>query len=199
MIARPFVIGLTGSIGMGKSTTARLFAEAGLPVWDADAAVARLYSAGGGGADALAPLCPAAALPDGSVDREALKAWIASDPTALKSIERVVHPLVAQDRAAFLHRVEAPAVVLDIPLLFEGGLHREVDLTVVVSTDPETQRRRVLDRPGMTAARFEHLLAQQMPDSEKRRRADIVICSDTLETARAGVQAVLDRMEARHA
>jgi dephospho-CoA kinase len=187
---RPLRIGLTGSIGMGKSTAAAMFAEAGLPVWDADAAVHRLYAPGGAAVPAIAAIRPEAVGP-GGVDRWALKAWIAEDPSALARIEAAVHPLVATDRAGFLESAQAPAVILDIPLLFETGADRAMDYTLVVSTDPETQRARVLARPGMTEAQFAAILAKQMPDAEKRARADRVIRSDSLDTARADVEDVL--------
>lgn len=190
----PRLIGLTGSIGMGKSTTAAMFAEAGLPVWDADAAVHRLYAAGGPAGPLLAPLCPEAVGADGAVDRAALKHWIARDPAALPAIERVVHPLVAADRAAFIARAAqagAPAVVLDIPLLFETGADRDMDRVVVVSAPAEVQRARVLARPGMTAAQFDTILARQLPDAEKRARADDVIGTLTLEQARAAVARIV--------
>lgn len=197
-MSRPLLIGLTGSIGMGKSTTAGLFAEAGLPVWDADAVVQRLYAPGGAAVPAIARLRPEAVGGNG-VDRDALKAWIAKDETALSAIESVVHPLVAQDRADFIAAADAPAIVLDIPLLFETGADADMDLTVVVSTDADTQRARVLERPGMTEEQFARILGKQMPDAEKRARADMIVRSDTLETARADVQAVVDRVRKRHA
>lgn len=190
----PRLIGLTGSIGMGKSTTAAMFAEAGLPVWDADAAVHRLYAAGGAAGPLLAPLCPDAVAADGAVDRAALKDWIARDAAALPAIERVVHPLVAADRAAFIARAAqagAPAVVLDIPLLFETGADAEMDRVVVTSAPAEVQRARVLARPGMTPAQFDTILARQLPDAEKRARADDVIETLTLEQARAAVARIV--------
>jgi len=189
----PLKIGLTGSIGMGKTTAARMFAEAGLPVWDADAAVHRLYAPDGAAVPEIARIRPQAVGPDG-VSRDALKQWIAEDPTALAQIEAVVHPLVAADREAFLARADAPAVVFDVPLLFETGADAGMDLTVVVSTDPETQKARVMVRPGMTEAQFATILGKQMPDADKRERADVVIHSDTLDTARAGVKDVLRRV-----
>ena len=184
------VLGLTGSIGMGKTTTAALFAARGIPVWDADAAVHRLYARGGA---AVAPLAAAfpAAVSQGAVSRAALKAVIAADPAALARIEAIVHPLVAADRAAFLAGQSAPVVLLDMPLLFETGADTMVDATVVVSAPAEEQRARVLARPGMSDADFERILARQMPDAEKRARADYVIDTTTPQTAAAGVAATL--------
>jgi dephospho-CoA kinase len=184
-----FRLGLTGSIGMGKSTTAQLFVEEGCALWDADAAVHRLYSCGGA---AVAPM--ARAFPDavegGEVQRARLKEIIARDAAALKRIEAIVHPLVAGDRAAFLVAQTADVTVLDIPLLFETGA-TGFDAVVVVSAPPETQRARVLARGTMSDAEFETILARQMPDSEKRARADYVIETDTLDHARAQVRAVM--------
>lgn len=190
------VLGLTGSIGMGKSTTAALFAEAGCAVWDADAAVHRLYAPGGA---AVAPLKQAfpLAVRDGAVSRPALKRIIADDPAALKRIERIVHPLVAEDRHAFLDAAEADIVVLDIPLLFETGAEQAMDAVVCVSAPPEIQRARVLERGTMTAAQFDTILAKQLPDAEKRARADYVIITDTLDHARQQVQAVIADIRTR--
>ena len=196
---RPFVLGLTGSIGMGKSTTAGLFRAAGVPVWDADAAVHRAYSAGGAAVEPIRALCPDAIV-DGAVDRAVLKAWIAEDPEALSRIEAAVHPLVAEDRKAFLADAAAagaPVVVLDIPLLFETGGAALVDAVVVVSVPPEVQRARVLARPGMMESHFDRILAKQMPDAEKRRRADYVIETRTLDAARAAVQELIGKLTAR--
>lgn len=200
-MTRPFVLGLTGSIGMGKSTTAGFFREAGVPVWDADAAVHRAYAPGGAALAPMAALCPAAVGPDG-VDRAALKDWIARDPAALARIEALVHPIVAADRRAFLaEQAGADLVVLDIPLLFEGGGAAAVDAVLVVTAAPEVQRARVLARPGMTAAMLETILAKQMPDAEKRARADHVIETSGMEQTRAAVQALIARIraEAAHA
>ena len=199
MSERPFLLGLTGSIGMGKSTTAALFAEMGIPVWDADAAVHRLYARGGAAVPAIGELCPDA-IQDGAVSREALKAWIADDPSALRRIEAVVHPLVAADRAAFIEaQGVAPLVVLDIPLLYETGAEAGLDAVLVVTAPPEVQRARVMQRPGMTEAQFETILAKQVPDHEKRARADHVIETRSLEQTRAEVQALVDNLKVAHA
>lgn len=195
----PFCIGLTGSIGMGKSTTAAMFAaHDDVQVWDADAAVHRLYAKGGAAVAPLAAL-QGAAIVDGAVDRGALKTWIAGDSTALKQIERVVHPLVAADRAAFIAACGAPICVLDIPLLFETGGDAAMDLVVVVSTDAATQQARVLARPGMTQAQFDRIKAAQLPDADKRARADFVIDTSSMDSAQAGVNAVLQQVRASNA
>jgi len=200
-MSRPILLGLTGSIGMGKSTTAAMFAEEGVPVWDADAAVHRLYAKGGAGVAAIAALWPDAIV-DGAVDRGRLKDWIAEDKSALPLIERVIHPLVAADRADFIARASAegaPLVLLDIPLLFEGGSEALVDATIVVSVPPEVQRERVLARPGMTEAQLETILARQMPDAEKRARATHVIETRTLDGARAAVKMLVSTYRGQHA
>jgi dephospho-CoA kinase len=197
MTARPFVLGLTGSIGMGKSTTAGFFAHAGIPVWDADAAVHRLYSPGGLAVAPVASLCPAA-LVEGGIDRMALKDWIAVDPTALARLEAVVHPLVAADRAAFLAKASSDIVVLDIPLLFEKGSEAEMDATLLVTAPPDLQRSRVLARPGMTEARFQMIKARQMPDVEKRARATHIVETLSLDSARTYVLALIDHIRKAH-
>lgn len=187
---RAFRLGLTGSIGMGKSATAALFRAEGVPVWDADAAVHRLYAPGGAAVGPLGAICPQA-VRDGGIDRDALKRWIASDAGALNRIEAVVHPLVAADRAAFLEQAGADIVVLDIPLLFEKGTEREMDAVLLVTAPPEVQRTRVLARPGMTEAQFDAILARQMPDREKRARADHIIETLGEDAARAAVRALI--------
>ncbi len=190
----PFVIGLTGSIGMGKTTTAQMFADAGAEIWDADAAVSRLYAKNGAAVELIAALHPQA-VRDGAVDRDILRKWVGEDAQALAQIEALVHPLVAEDRAAFLGATDAAIVVLDIPLLFETGGDQKVDLRVVVSAPPELQRARVLARPGMTEAQLELILSRQMPDAEKRARADVVIPTRTLAGARAAVQNLMAELK----
>jgi dephospho-CoA kinase len=186
------VLGLTGSIGMGKTTTARLFAAAGVPVWDADAAVARLYGPGGAAVAPLGELFPDV-ITEGGIDRAALRALAAEDPSRLRAVEHVVHPLVAQDREAFLS--DRPAlVVLDVPLLFETGLDASCDRVAVVSTSREEQRARVLARETMTPTQLDAILARQMPDADKRARAAYVIDSTTPETARRDVDAILKEL-----
>ncbi|MBK0326028.1 dephospho-CoA kinase [Rhodobacteraceae bacterium F11138] len=188
-----FCLGLTGSIGMGKSTTGRLFIEQGCKLWDADAAVHRLYGLHGA---AVAPL--AAAFPDAirdhAVDRGALIDIIARDPQALKQIESIVHPLVAQDRARFRARAGSDILVFDIPLLFETGGETEMDAVACVTAPPEVQQERVLARGTMTREQFEIIRNKQMPDAEKRARSDFVIVTDTLDHAREQVRDIVNRI-----
>lgn len=188
------LLGLTGSIGMGKSTTTAMFADHGALVWNADDAVHTLYARGGAAVGPIAAAFPGVVM-DGAVDRTRLAEALGRDDTAFRLLEAIVHPLVAAGRVADLDAARAAGVrlaVLDIPLLFETGGDRAVDAVVVVTADAETQRRRVLARPGMTEARFEAILARQMPDAEKRRRADFVIDTGRgLDAARARVAEIV--------
>lgn len=171
------VLGLTGSIGMGKSTTAALFRAAGVPVQDADVVVAELYSPGGGAVDAVAAAFPGA-MREGAIDREALAGLVLGQPDALLKLEAIVHPLVQAARARFLAEARAAGAdvaVVEVPLLFEAGLHEAADAVVVVTAPLDIQRERVLARPRMTAERLQQILARQLPDAEKRARADFVI------------------------
>ena len=188
------VLGLTGSIGMGKTTTACMFAEEGARVHDADAAVHRLYAKGGTAVAAIAKAFPGA-VKDGAVDRPALAAQIAREPEALNRLEAIVHPLVAAARDVFLDEARqsgAEVVVLDVPLLFETGGHEPLDAVVVVSAPHDAQRQRVLARPGMTAEKLDALIVRQVPDADKRARADFVIeTGQGLDHARAQVRQIL--------
>lgn len=182
---------------MGKSTTAGFFRELGVPVWDADAAVHRLYAAGGAGVAAIAALVPEAVVA-GAVDRDRLRSAVLADPGLLEHIEAVVHPLVTADRAAFLEaNTEAPLVVCDVPLLYETDAGRAFDGVAVVSATADVQRARVLARPGMTEEALARILARQMPDAEKRARADFVIETDRgRDAARSAVRALVQRLTA---
>jgi len=186
------VLGLTGSIGMGKSTTANLFAEAGVPVYDADAAVHRLYEG-----EAVAAI--EAAFPgtteNGKVDRNKLSARVVHDPAAMQKLEDIVHPMLGASRQKFLQEAEqsgAPVAVVDVPLLFETGGEKRVDAVVVVTTTPEVQRERILARPNMTEEKLAGILARQMPDAEKRKRAHFVVdTSHGLDPVRARIRDIL--------
>lgn len=191
-----FRLGLTGSIGMGKSTTAGFFADLGIPVWDADAAVHRLYAAGGAAVGPLSAVWTGA-MNEGAIDRAVLKAIIAADPAALARIEGIVHPLVAADRADFAP--QSDIAVYDIPLLFEKGTEAGMEATLLVTAPPELQRARVMARPGMTEAMLAAILARQMPDRDKRARATHIIETLGLDAARAGVTALVAYIRTRHA
>ncbi|MCB2127736.1 MAG: dephospho-CoA kinase [Rhodobacteraceae bacterium] len=200
-MTRPFLLGLTGSIGMGKSTTSAMFRDAGIPVWDADATVHRLYSANGEAVTGISEICPEAIRSD-AVDRNVLSRCIADDPGLLGRIEAIVHPLTAVDRNRFIADAGErgdPLVVLDIPLLFETGADRFVDAIVVVSAPKEVQRKRVLDRPGMTEEKFRAILGRQLPDDEKRRKANYVIETHSLDQTRMAVQNLIDTILAENA
>jgi len=190
--ARPYVLGLTGSLGMGKTTAARYFAEAGVPVHDSDAVVHALYE--GKAVPAIERAFPGSTS-GGKVDRAKLAAMVLNDPAALARLEAIVHPLVSESTDEFLADAKAkgvPVVVLDVPLLFEVGTDRRCDAVVVVSAPPEVQRQRVLERPGMTAQKFAAILGKQLPDAEKRRRADFIVdSSKDFEHGRAQVRDIL--------
>jgi len=192
-----FLLGLTGSIGMGKSTTADMFREAGVPVWDADATVAKLYGKGGA---AVAPLSALnrGLIQNDALDRVALKNWVKTDPNALNRLESLIHPLVAADRAEFIdEHPEQSLIVCDIPLLYETGADQWLDAVLVVTTDAETQKARVMERAGMDSALFDRILARQMPNSEKIARADYVIETNSFEGARKAVHDLINDLTAR--
>jgi len=186
------IIGLTGSIGMGKSTTAKLFTEAGVPVYDADAAVHRIYE--GEAAPAIEAAFPGTTV-EGRVDRAKLSAKVVHDPAAIKQLEQIVHPMLGASRKKFLEEAErsgVPVVVMDIPLLFETGGEKRVDAVVVVTTSPEAQRERILARGTMTNEALDAILARQLPDAEKRKRADFVVdTSHGLEPVRTAIRDIL--------
>jgi dephospho-CoA kinase len=188
------VLGLTGSIGMGKSTTAKLFAEAGVPVYDADAAVHLLYE--GEAAPAIEAAFPGTT-ENGRVDRDRLSARVVHDPAAMKKLEEIVHPMLGASRQTFLRDAErsgAPVAVVDIPLLFETGGEKRVDAVVVVTTTAELQRKRILARPNMTEEKLQAILVRQMPDAEKRKRAHFVVdTSHGLDPVRARIRDILDQ------
>lgn len=192
------VLGLTGSIGTGKSTTSAMFHDLGVPVHDADATVHDLYRR-----EAVVPVAEIfpEALRDGVIDRKTLSAILAQSPDRFRALEAVIHPLVRARETAFLaaERENAtPLVLLDIPLLFETGGEERVDKVVVVTCDPQTQRQRVLSRPGMTQEKFELILSRQMPDAEKRQRADFIIDTGRgLEAARKQVEEVVELLKGR--
>ncbi len=193
----PVLISLTGSVGMGKSTTAQIFARYGVAVWDADAAVHRLYAAGGTAVAPIRERFPEAVIDD-AVDREKLKSLIVNDKSVLKTLETIVHPLVAADRATFLRdRTEKGDDILlfDIPLLFETGAESQFDVIVVASAPAALQEERVMARPGMTKAHFLDILARQLPDAEKRRRADFIVDTTDMDKATRDVDKIMERIK----
>jgi dephospho-CoA kinase len=191
-----YVLGLTGSIGMGKSTTAAMLQDLGLPLWDADAVVHGLYDVGGAAVDPVAALCPQAGM-SGRIDRDILRSAVAAQPGLLGQIQAIVHPLVADSRAQFLAASTAPIVVLDIPLLFEIGADALCNGIIVVTAPPDVQRARVLAR-GVDEAMFQTLLARQMPDAEKRARATWVIETLGLDHVRAQLKMIVSDIEKAH-
>ncbi|HEY9217077.1 MAG TPA: dephospho-CoA kinase [Phenylobacterium sp.] len=193
------VIGLTGSIGMGKSTTAKMFEEEGVPVYDADAEVHRLYAKGGAGVAPVEAAFPGVSK-DGAIDREALGKRVLNDPDALRRLQSIVYPLM-ESRQGFLARAKADGkamAVLDIPLLFETGGERNVDAVVVASAPAQVQHVRVLDREGMTEEKLQAILAKQLPDAEKRKRADFIVeTGEGFEAARAQVRQIIAALNER--
>jgi len=194
---RPYRLGLTGSIGMGKTTTAAFFREEGIPVWSADDAVSRIYEAGG---DVIAQLRRAfpEAVQGGRVRRPVLRAVLAERPAAFEVLEGIVHPMVAADRQGFLAAAASDLAVLDIPLLFETGAEADCDATLLATAPASLQRRRVLSRPGMTERHLALILSRQMPDAEKRARATHVVETLSLESTRAYVRALIAHIRAGH-
>jgi dephospho-CoA kinase len=189
------VLGLTGSIGMGKSTTAKLFAEAGVPVYDADATVHQLYE--GEAAPAIEAAFPGTTA-GGKVDRQKLSARVVHDPAAMKQLEQIVHPMLGASRQKFFEEAEragAPVTVVDVPLLYETGGEKRVDAVVVVTTSPENQRARIMARGTMTSEALDSILARQLPDAEKRKRADFVVdTSHGLDPVRAQIRDILQQV-----
>lgn len=191
-----FKLGLTGSIGMGKSTTAKMFADLGCAVWDADAAVHRLYGVGGAAVPLFEAQFPEVVV-DGQVSRAALRSLIQNDPTVLGTIEQIVHPLVKSDRDAFVASADSDILVFDIPLLFETSGNSEMDAVVCVTVSPELQEKRVLDRGTMSRQQFEQIRAKQMPNAEKVARSDYIVETTTLESARTQVQEIVAQIKRR--
>lgn len=202
MADRPFLLGLTGSIGMGKSQTAKMFAQLGLPVYDADAAVHAVYGPGG---EAVAPIAEAfpGCVKDGQVDRSALALFVVGNAAALAQLEAIVHPIVGEKQKAFIEqaaRQGADIVVLDIPLLYETKTQDRLDAVVVVSAPEALQRERVLSREGMTTEKLDRILARQMPDAQKRAQADFVVdTGQGLAHAEAQVRKIVAEIRARRA
>lgn len=188
-------LGLTGSIGMGKSTTAQMFRDQGVPVWDADECVHRLYAKGGAAVAPIQAKYPSAIV-DGSVSRENLKSLISKDNSVLSGLEAIVHPLVAEDRARF-KETKADILVFDIPLLYETGAESWLDSVLVVTAPKEVQRQRVLERSGMTEAQLDFILSRQMPDEEKRMKADHIIGTFSTEQTRLAVQNLLTEIRSK--
>jgi dephospho-CoA kinase len=187
------LLGLTGSIGMGKSTTAQMFRDEGIPVWDADEAVHALYAKGGAAVGPISAALPEA-IEDGHVSRERLKEMIADDLSVMGKLEEIVHPLVAEHRAAFLDSHTDPLVVLDIPLLFETSAQNWLSSVLVVTAPADVQRERVMARPGMTESQFQRILERQMPDAEKRACADHIIETLTLDDTRQAVRHLIAKL-----
>jgi len=188
-----FRLGLTGSIGMGKSTTAGFFRDVGCDVWDADAAVHRLYAKGGAAVDPISQVFPQAVV-DGSVSRDMLRDALMANPTLFPQLEKIIHPLVAQDRFEFIQSATSDIVVLDIPLLFETGANQAMDAVACVSVSAEEQKRRVMERGTMNEAALEKILERQWPNDEKVAQSDYVIKTDTLDDAKQHVIEIVTKI-----
>ena len=189
-----FALGLTGSIGMGKSTALRIFAENGCPVWSADEAVTRLYSTGGAAVDAVRRLAPNA-VRGNAVQRDALRNWLSEDNSRYDALDAAVHPLIAADRSTFAEKnSHQPLIVFDIPLLFETGAEKEMDGVAVVTAPEPVQHARVMRRENMTEERLDEILHRQLPDAEKRSRADWLIDGASIDAARADIAYIIQQI-----
>jgi dephospho-CoA kinase len=195
-MSKMYILGLTGSIGMGKSTTAEIFRDANIAVWDADAAVHELYSSDLDTIGRIAEIAPVAVTPDG-VSRDALRNLLQADPDLFPELEKIVHPAIRRHRDAFLDQcrtLELPLAVVDIPLLYETGANEWLDGVLVVSIDEKTQRQRVLDRGGIDEAAFDMILSRQTPDAEKRTRADFLIEKKSMDHVREQVHSLISKL-----
>ncbi|HEY0214527.1 MAG TPA: dephospho-CoA kinase [Paenirhodobacter sp.] len=198
-MTRPFLLGLTGSIGMGKSTTAAMFADQGIPVWDADATVHALYARGGAAVARIAAAFPGVVV-DGAVDRTRLRGALSGQKQSLTLLESIVHPLTTASRMAFIRaHQDADLILLDIPLMYETGTDAHCDAVLVVSAPADVQRARVLGRGTMTGEQLDLILSRQMPDAQKRAQADYIIETHSLEQTRAAVQQLIQTIRGRHA
>ena len=201
-MGRPFVLGLTGSIGMGKSVTASMFAELGASIWDADEAVNRIYASGQATKAIQNLTTEAVGHPSGAVNKDLLKTCIDQQPELLSLVEAIVHPMVHQDRKRFLREAaekKAPLAVVVVPLLYETSAEKQCDAVAVVSSSKEFQKQRVMERDGMTEERFARFLELQLPDEEKRLRADYVVCSQSLDQAWRDVRGIMSDIERKSA
>ena len=190
-------IGLTGSIGMGKTETGKIFSELGFPVYNADDAVHRLYGPGQKGSEKIKEIFPNSINPDGSVNRETLSKEVLGDADKIKALESIIHPLVGEDREVFFQKnADSPAIILDIPLLFETGGEKFVDLVIVVDAPQDIQEERVLSRPNMTKEKFEKIIAEQIPNDVKKKKADFIVdTSISIEDARIQVENIIRKIK----
>ena len=190
-------IGLTGSIGMGKTETGKIFSELGFPVYNADDAVHKLYGPGQKGSERIKKIFPNSINPDGAVNRESLSAEVLGDVDKIRALEGIIHPLVGEDREIFFQKnADSPAVILDIPLLFETGGEKFVDMVIVVAAPPDIQEERVLSRPNMTKEKFEKIVAEQIPNDVKKKKADFIVdTSNSIEDARIQVENIIRKIK----